>query len=269
VDWIAFTPEDVERDISLFRGRTKQFLFISSASAYQKPPRHYLITEETPLDNPYWQYSRDKIACERRLQRAFHEEGFPVTIIRPSHTYGPSQIPLCLSSWLYPYTVIRRMKEGRKVIVPGDGTSLWTLTWNGDFAKGLVGLLGLDAAIGEAFHITSDEVQTWNQIYEEAGRAAGVTPDLIHIPSDLIAAYDPESLGSLIGDKSNCAVFDNAKIKRFVPDFHCEVPWSEGVRRALAWHEADASRRTIDDAADRTWDRIIEGYMRSAPSRPS
>jgi nucleoside-diphosphate-sugar epimerase len=263
VDWIAFTPVDVERDIALFHGRTRQFLFISSASAYQKPPGHYLITEETPLDNPYWQYSRDKIACERRLQREFRQEGFPVTIVRPSHTYGPSQIPLCLSSWLHPYTVIRRMKEGRKVIVPGDGTSLWTLTWNGDFAKGLVGLLGLDAAVGEAFHITSDEVLTWNQIYREAGHAAGVEPDLIHIPSDLIAAHDPASLGSLIGDKSNCAVFDNAKIKRFVPDFHAEISWSEGVRRTLAWHEAEASRRTIDEEAERSWDRIIAAYTRA------
>jgi len=265
VDWIAYHPADIERDIELFRGRTRQFIFISSASAYQKPSVHYRIMEDTPLGNPYWQYSRDKIACEERLMQAYREQGFPVTIIRPSLTYGPSQIPLAVGSWQYPYTIIDRMKKGKKIIVPGDGTSLWTLTWNGDFAKGLLGLLGLEAAIGQAFHITSDEVLTWNQIYLEVGRAAGVEPDLIHIPSDLIAAYDPSALGSLIGDKANSIVFDNSKIKRFVPDFAATVPWAEGVRRALAWHEADPGRRCVDEEANRLWDRIVAAYERSFP----
>jgi nucleoside-diphosphate-sugar epimerase len=265
VDWIAYTPEDIERDLQLFRGRTRQFVFISSASAYQKPPAHYLITEETPLENPYWDYSRNKIACEQRLRQAQRDEGFPVTIVRPSLTYGPSQIPLCVGSWPYPYTVIDRMKKGKKIIVPGDGSSLWTLTWNGDFAKGLVGLLGQAQAVGEAFHITSDEVLTWNQIYREAGQAAGVEPDLVHIPSELIAAYDPSALGSLIGDKANSAVFDNRKIKRYVPDFTASVSWAEGVRRAIAWHEADPARRTIDEAANQRWDTLLAAYARAFP----
>jgi nucleoside-diphosphate-sugar epimerase len=265
VDWIAFTLDDIERDIRLFRGRTRQFVFISSSSAYQKPPRHYLITEETPLENPFWDYSRNKIACEARLMQEYHERGFPVTIVRPSLTYGPSQIPLCVGSWQHPYTVIDRMKKGRKIIVPGDGTSLWVLTWNGDFARGLVGLLGREDAIGEAFHITSNEVLSWDQIYRQAGQAAGVELQIVHIPSDLIAAYDPHALSSLIGDKANSAIFDNSKITRFVPDFVCEVPWAEGVRRAIAWHEADPSRCSIDGQANRLWDTIIAEYERAFP----
>ena len=265
VDWIAFTPADVERDLRLFGGKTGQYVFISSASAYQKPPAHYLITEETPLENPYWQYSRNKIACEERLLQAFHTDGFPATIIRPSLTYGPSQIPLCGASWSHPYTVIERMKRGQKVIIPGDGTSLWELTWNGDFAKGLVGLLGCRAAAGEAFHITSDEVLTWNQIYAEAAQAANVEPYFVHIPSDLIAAYNPGAVGDLIGDKINSTVYDNSKIKRFVPDFQCEVNWAEGVRRSLAWFEADPARRSIDAEMNRTWDTILAAYERAWP----
>ncbi|MCJ7433991.1 MAG: SDR family oxidoreductase, partial [Anaerolineales bacterium] len=199
VDFIAFTADDIERDLSLFRDKTDQFVFISSASAYQKPPRNYLITEETPLENPYWEYSRDKIACEERLMKAWRGESFPVTIIRPSLTYGPSQIPFCVGSWLHPWTVIDRMRRGQKIIVPGDGTSLWVLTWNGDFAKGLVGLLGNKKAIGEAFHITADQVLSWDQIYLEAYQALGREPNVVHIPSDLIAAYWPHATGSLIG----------------------------------------------------------------------
>ena len=265
VDWVAYTPEDIERDIRLFSGRTSQFVFISSASAYQKPPRHYLITEETPLENPFWDYSRNKIACEERLMQAYRDRGFPVTIVRPSLTYGPSQIPLCVGSWRHPYTVIDRMKTGRKIIVPGDGTSLWVLTWNGDFARGFQGLLGNERAIGQAYHITSDEVLTWDQIYREVGRAVGVEPEIVHVPSDLIAAYDPDALGSLIGDKANSAVFDNRKIKQLVPGFTCTVPWSEGVRWAIAWHEADPSRQTVDEAANQVWDRILAGYEKAFP----
>ena len=210
VDFIAYTVEDIERDLTLFRGKTDQFVFISSASAYQKPPKNYLITEETPLENPFWQYSRDKIACEERLTKAYREFGFPITIIRPSLTYGPSQIPLCMGSWQHPWTVIDRMKNGKKIIVPGDGTSLWVMTWNADFAKGLVGLLGNQKAAGEVFQITSDEVLTWDQIYREAFTALGITPKIVHIPTELIAAYWPEAVGSLIGDKANRVVFDNS-----------------------------------------------------------
>ena len=265
VDWIAFTPADIERDLRLFRGKIGQFIFISSASAYQKPPAHYLITEQTPLLNPFWDYARNKIACEQMLMEAFQANGFPVTIIRPSLTYGPSQIPVVGASWQHPYTVIDRMQRGRKIIVPGDGTSFWVLTWNGDFAKGLVGLFGNPAALGEAFHITSDEVQTWDRIVREIARAAGVEPDIIHIPSDLIAAYNDHAVGSLIGDKANSMVFDNSKIKRFVPDFHCNVTWAEGVRRALAWFAADAARRSIDDDMNQLWDKIIAAYLKAWP----
>ncbi|HJS20754.1 MAG TPA: NAD-dependent epimerase/dehydratase family protein [Anaerolineales bacterium] len=262
-DFIAYTPEDIERDLRLFRGRTDQFLFISSASAYQKPVQNYLITEQTPLENPYWEYSQNKIACEARLMQACREEGFPVTIIRPSLTYGPTQIPFAVGSWSHPWTVIERMKRGKKVIVPGDGASLWVLTWNADFAKGLVGLLGNPKAIGEAFQITSDQVLGWEQIYLEAYRALGLAPNVIHIPSDLIAHYWPHARGSLIGDKSNSVVFDNSKIKRLVPDFTCEVDWANGLRRALAWFESHPEYQTIDHQLDETWDRIIAAYERA------
>ena len=265
VDWIAFTPEDIERDLQLFSGGTSQFVFISSASAYQKPPSHYLITEETLLENPFWEYSRNKIACEQLLMQAHREKNFPVTIVRPSLTYGPSQIPLCVGSWQHPYTVIDRMKRGRQIIVPGDGTSLWVLTWNEDFAKGFLGLLGNPKAIGEAYHITSDEVLTWNQIYHTVGQALGVELEIVHIPSDLIAAFDPEALGSLIGDKANSSVFDNSKIKKLVPEFNCTVPWAEGVRQAIAWHTADPFRQTIDDTLNNTWDRILSVYLKTFP----
>jgi nucleoside-diphosphate-sugar epimerase len=263
VDYIAFTPNDIERDLCLFRDKTDQFVFISSASAYQKPVKNYLITEETPLENPYWEYSRNKIACENLLMKEYHERGFPATIIRPSHTYGYSQIPFAVSSWLHPWTVIERMKHGKKAIVPGDGTSLWVLSWNADFAKGLVGLLGNSRAVGEAFQITSDQVLSWEQIYLEAYQALGLQPNVIHIPSDFISRFDGHAVGSLIGDKSNSVVFDNSKIKRFVPDFNCEVEWAEGVRRSLAWFDAHPEFQTIDDGANELWDKIITAYERA------
>jgi len=266
VDFIAFTPEDITRDISLFRDKTDQFVFISSASAYQKPLQNYLITEETPLVNPFWEYSRNKIACEDLLMKIYREDGLPVTIIRPSHTYGPSQIPLCVAGWQHPWTLIDRMKRGKQVIVSGDGTSLWVLTWNADFAKGLVGLLGNKKAIGEAFHITSDQVLSWNQIYLEVYQALGMVPNVVHVPADLIAMYDEESFGSLIGDKSNTVVFDNGKIKRFVPDFNCEVNWAEGLRCSLAWFEAHPEFQTIDPEENAKWDGIIEAYGRAFPA---
>src|SRR6476620_3077104 len=217
VDCIAFTPADIERDLELFGGRTRQFVFISSASVYQKPATDYLITESTPLANPHWDYSRNKIACEERLMKAYREEGFPITIVRPSLTYGETLVPLVMNSWAeMSYTAVDRMIRGEKVVVPGDGTSLWVRTHNTDFAKGLVGLLGHEQAIGHAFHITTDEVLTWDQIFRIVGRAAGAEPKIVHIPSDLISACVPEKEGSLIGDKSVSVVFDNSKIKRFV-----------------------------------------------------
>ena len=263
VDFIAFTPAEIEQRIALFRGRTAQYVFISSASAYQKPLAHYLITESTPLANPFWDYSRNKAAGEERLLRALREEAFPVTTVRPSLTYGDTVVPLAVNSWLKSYTAVDRMRRGQPVIVPGDGLSLWTITHNSDFAKGLVGLLGQQGAIGQAFQITSDEVLTWNQIYQFTAEAAGVpSPRLVHIASDFITACIPEDTGTLLGDKSHSAVFDNAKIKRFVPDFVCTTRFRDGIARTLAWFDADPVRRQIDDEANAAWDRLIAAYER-------
>ena len=215
VDWIAFVPEHIEADLELFRDRTKQYIFISSASAYQTPPASLPITESTPLSNPYWAYSRAKIACEERLIQAYRQEGFPITIVRPSHTYDRTLLPTHGQ-----YTVVDRMRKGKKVIIHGDGTSLWTLTHHRDFAKGFVGLLGNNHALGEVFHITSDEILTWNQIFEIVAQAAGSKAYMVHIPSDLIAAFDPEWGASLLGDKAHSMIFDNTKIRRIVPDFN-------------------------------------------------
>lgn len=260
VDWIAFTPADIERDLKLFRGRTRQFVFISSTSAYQKPQTHYLMTESTPLANPHWDYSRNKIACEERLMQAYRDEGFPVTIVRPSLTYGETLIPLVLNSWPQSYTAVDRMLRGQKLIVPGDGSSLWVVTHNTDFAKGLVGLLGHQQAIGHAFHITSDEVLTWDQLFRIVGAAVGVEPQLVHIPSDFIAACVPEKEGTLIGDKSVSVVFDNSKIKRFVPGYCATTGFAEGIRQSLAWFNADPSRKQIDQQVNATMDKLISAY---------
>jgi len=260
VDWIAFTPAQIERDIRLFRGRTHQFVFISSASAYQRPVGHYLITESTPLTNPYWQYSRDKIACEERLMLAYRDEGFPITIVRPSLTYGNTQIVLAVNSWQKSFTAVDRMRKGKKVIVPGDGSSLWCVTHNSDFAKGFVGLLGHRQAIGHAFHITSDEVMTWDQFYRITAQAAGVEAQIVHIASDFLGACNSDEIGSLTGDKASSVVFDNSKIKRFVPDYRATVPFARGIQKTIDWFDADSTRRVIDDEANATWDKIIDAY---------
>jgi nucleoside-diphosphate-sugar epimerase len=263
VDFIAFTPADIESRLSLFRGKAAQFVFISSASAYQKPLTDQLITESTPLANPLWDYSRNKIACEERLIRAYREEGFPATIIRPSLTYGSTIIPVAVNSWLKPYTAVDRMRKGLPVIVHGDGLTLWTITHNSDFAKGLVGLLGHTGSIGHAFHITSDEAPTWNQIYQMTAEAAGVSsPKLVHIASDFIAACVPSMTGSLLGDKSHTAVFDNTKIKRFVPDYVATTRYRDGIARSVAWFDADPSRKVLDPQASAEWDKIIAAYER-------
>ncbi|MGA7712048.1 MAG: SDR family oxidoreductase [Rhizomicrobium sp.] len=263
VDWRAYTPDDIERDIRLFRDRTKQFVFISSASAYQKPVGHYLITESTPLANPYWQYSRDKIACEDRLMKAYREEGFPITIVRPSHTYGDTQIVLAVNSWAKSYTAVDRMRRGKKVIVPGDGSSLWVITHNSDFAVGLVGLLGNQQAIGHAFHITGDEVMTWDQYYKITAQAAGVEAQIVHITSDFVGACMPEEIGGLTGDKSVSVVFDNSKIKRFVPGYCAKVPFARGIQKTIDWFDTDPRRKQIDEEANASWDKLIDAYESS------
>jgi nucleoside-diphosphate-sugar epimerase len=260
VDWIAFTPDDIERDLRLFRDRTDQFVFVSSASAYRKPLGDWLLREDAPLANPFWDYARNKIACEERLLRAFREDGFPVTIVRPSLTYGDSQVPLAVNSWERPFTAIARLRRGKPLIVPGDGTSLWTITHNSDFARGLVGLLGRRQAIGQAFNIMSDEVLTWDEIYRQVAAAAGTEARIVHIASDFIAACLPEMRGTLLGDKSVSAVFDTSKIRRFVPDFRSTTPFAEGIRRTVAWFDADAARQQVDAAIDARWDRLIAAY---------
>jgi nucleoside-diphosphate-sugar epimerase len=260
VDWIAYQPAHIERDLRLFAGRTGQYIFISSASAYQKPVPRYPIIESTPLANQYWEYARNKIACEERLLHAWREEGFPATIVRPSHTYSEIRFPLAVNSPTRTYTAVNRMRQGKKVIVPGDGSSLWVITHATDFAKGLVGLLGHAQALGEAFHITSDEVMSWDQIYRTTGEAVGVEPRLFHIPSDFIGACLPESLGPLHGDKSVSMVFDNSKIKRFVPGYCATLPFALGVCQTSAWFDADPSRQLIDEETDRKWDKLIESY---------
>jgi nucleoside-diphosphate-sugar epimerase len=259
VQWVGFKPEHVAQDVETFAS-AGQYVFISSASVYQKPSSHWLITEQTPLSNPVWVYAQEKIACERVLREAHAATGFPMTIIRPTHTYGPSQIPILIGSWDKPFTIIDRMRRGGKIIVSGDGTSLWTLTHNTDFAKGLVGLFGQPAAIGEDFHITSDEALEWNQVYELLGEAAGVELDILHVPSEAIVAAEPEQTGSLFGDKIHSSVFDNSKLRSVVPDFQATVPFSEGIKETIAWFDADPSRQAIDHAANELWDRIVSVY---------
>jgi nucleoside-diphosphate-sugar epimerase len=263
VDWIAYTPEDIERDLAIFRGRTRQFIFISSASAYQKPPGHHVIRESTPLHNPYWEYSRNKIACETRLTRAGREEGFPVTIVRPSLTYGDANFPIALGGWGC-YTLADRLKKGWPIIVHGDGSSLWVVTHAEDFARGFLGLVGNTQALGEAFHITSDEVLTWNQIYETIADALGVKANIVHLASDFIARISPPLTGPLLGDKTWSAVFDNSKIKAYVPGFEAVIPFREGIRRTLAWFDADKNRQRVDEVVNAELDRILAAYAAKA-----
>jgi nucleoside-diphosphate-sugar epimerase len=261
VQWIAFAPQDIRRDLDLFRDSTRQYIFISSASVYQKPLAHYLITESTPRANPHWEYSRLKIACEQELEAAHQATAFPGVIVRPSLTYGDDQVPLVLNAWNQSWTMVDRMRRGAPVIIPGDGTSLWTITHNTDFAQGLVGLFGNPATHGHAFHITSDEVLTWNQIFQQAAQAAGVTkPRFVHIPSDFIIACVPAVEGTLLGDKAVSAVFDNTKIKRFVPHFAARTRFADGIHRAVAWFDADPARKQIDAATNERWDKLVRAY---------
>ncbi len=264
-NFIAFTPEDIQRDIELFSGICKQYIFISSASAYQKPLSHPVVTESTPLANPYWDYSKDKIASEEALNRAYRENGFPVTIVRPSLTYD-TVIPVAIGSW-DDFTIIDRMRKGKEVIIHGDGSSLWTITHSEDFAKGCVGLLGHQQAIGHSFHITSDEILTWNQIYEAVAEAAGVELNAIHIASDFICR-EAEKMnqagmwGNLLGDKAVSTIFDNTKIKSFVPGFKATIPFKQGIKRTVEWFEADPSRMLIKEENNDFIDKVIEAYKK-------
>ena len=255
VDWIAFEPQHIRDDIKLFSNRTNQFMFISSASIYQTPPEKLPITEDTPLDNPFWEYSRKKIACENILREEYLKSGFPFTIVRPSHTYDKTSIPI-----LGGYTALQRMKQLLPVIVHGDGTSIWTLTHHKDFAVGLVGLLGKLEAINEAFQITSDEWLSWNNIYTTLAGELGVEPRLIHVPSDVIARYDREIGDGLLGDKAHSMIFDNTKIKQFVPDFNPQISFRQGAKEIVKWHEENPMPEKYDEHINTLMEKIIRDF---------
>ena len=257
-EFIGFVPQQLERDYRLFKDKTKQFIYISSASAYKKPPEGYVITEETPLENPYWEYSRNKKACEDHLMKLYREEGFPVTIVRPSHTYDERSVPLGVHGNGGSWQVVKRIKEGKPVIIHGDGSSLWTITHNSDFAKAYAGLVGNPRAIGEAFHITTDESLPWNDIYKAIADALGVTLKPYYVASQTLAdmsSYD--FVGSLIGDKYNSVVFDNSKIKALVPDFKCTVTAREGIRRTVEYILAHPEYQNEYKEFDSWCDRVI------------
>lgn len=263
-NFINFVPEQVERDIRLFAGKTDQYIFISSASAYQKPPARYIVSEATSLSNPFWQYSREKIACEERLLQEFRETGFPVTIVRPSHTYDDRKVPVSFHGKNGSWQTLDRILKGKEVIVPGDGNSLWTLTHSQDFARGFVGLMGNLHALGEAVQITSDESLTWNQIYAAMGRALNKEVKITHISTDLLTAVDPGLCGPLYGDKSNTVVFDNTKLKQLVPGFCAKLRYDQGVRRAVNYLLSHPEAQTPDKEFDQWCDVVLEEYHRTA-----
>ncbi|MFG2041092.1 NAD-dependent epimerase/dehydratase family protein [Dactylosporangium sp. NPDC048998] len=252
VDWVAFTTDHVHADIELFRGRTGQYVFISSASAYQTPPARLPVVESSPLRNPFWKYSRDKIACEDLLVTAYRDKGFPATIVRPSHTYDRTLVPFD-GGW----TVPARMRAGKEIVVHGDGTSLWTLTHHEDFARAFVPLLGHPRAVGDVFQITSDDVLTWNQIAEHLAVALGTTAKIVHVPSDAIAAADAEWGAGLLGDKAHSMVFDNAKVKALVPDYVATIPFHHGAREIVAWFDEDPARQVVDERLDKVMDDLV------------
>ncbi|MEM9327269.1 MAG: SDR family oxidoreductase [Bacteroidota bacterium] len=263
-NFIAFHPDDIERDIHLFEQKTDQYVFISSASCYQKPLLHARVTESTPLKNPHWQYSRDKIACEDLLVKAYREEDFPMTIIRPSLTYD-TVIPVPIAGWKE-YTVVDRIKKGLPVISHGEGTTLWTITHASDFAVGFVGLLGHQQAIGHPFHITSDELLSWDQIYQAVAAAVGTKAEIVHIPSAYLAARDDHLQGSLVGDKAVSAVFDNSKIRTFVPEYNPTITFKKGIERTIRWFESDVDRMVVSAASNEWVDGTIAAYRKAVAS---
>ncbi len=260
INFIAFTPEHIERDVNIWHGRCGQYIFISSASAYQKPLQRLPVTESTPLVNPYWQYSRDKIACEELLTKEYRDNGFPATIVRPSHTYDKTLLPFEGG-----YGVIRRMRQGLPVVIHGDGTSLWTLTYNTDFARAFTALLANKATVGESFHITSDEVLTWNQIYHIVAEAAGICEvDYVHLPSSAIAKAAPEWGPSFLGDKSYSVIFDNSKIKSVARGWQALVPFAEGAAKVMSFYEAHPEYTKPDPKTDDLLERIAQKALGTA-----
>jgi nucleoside-diphosphate-sugar epimerase len=254
VDWIAFTPEHIRTDLELFRDRCRQFIFISSASVYHKPVRHHIITEGTPAFNPFWPYSQNKIACERILMTEYEERGFPMTIVRPSHTYQTGWFPTTIGQ---DFTYPDRMLNGKPIVVHGDGSSLWTITHVDDFAVGFTGLLGHPSAIGETFHITGDEAPTWNEIHRAIGAAFGVEPEIVHVPSEVIARFDKGLGEGILGDKANSVVFDNSKIKRFVPRFGQKITFHEGMRRGAELVAEHPELKKVDEGTNKLVDTLI------------
>lgn len=260
VNWVAFAPKDIKRDYELFKDKADQYIFISSASCYQKPLSHPVITESTPLANPFWDYSRQKIACEEALMSLYRNKGFPITIVRPSLTYD-TVIPVPIGGWTE-YTIIDRIKKGKRIIIHGDGSSLWTITHASDFAIGFTGLLGHQQALGQSFHITSDEILTWNQIYEAVAMAAGKKADIVYIPSDYLGRFDEHLRGSLLGDKAVSTIFDNSKIRRFVPEFNPMIRFKDGIRNTIGWFEEEPDRMIIKEETNEFMDGIINAYTR-------
>jgi nucleoside-diphosphate-sugar epimerase len=259
VDFIAFVPKQLERDYRLFKGKTKQFIFVSSASAYQKPLSGYRVTEATPLANPYWQYSRDKIECEDYLIKLYREEGFPVTIVRPSYTYDERKAPLAVHGSQGTWSVVKRIIDGKPVIIHGDGTALWTMTHNSDFAKGFIGLIGNIRALGEAVQITSDETLTWNQIYRCIAQAVDRPLKAVHVSSEFLAAAGPYDFhGGLLGDKAVSVVFDNAKLKRLVPGFVAVKRFDEGIKETIDYILDHPEYQQEDPEFDVWTDKIVE-----------
>ncbi|WP_341938103.1 NAD-dependent epimerase/dehydratase family protein [Marinimicrobium sp. C2-29] len=260
VNWIVFHPDEMDRDIEYFTGKTDQYILISTVATYQRPPVYYVLDESTPQHNPVWDYATNKIACEQRLMAAYRERGFPATIVRPSQTYGEASIPFAVNSAEHPWTLPDRILKGKKVIVPGDGSSLWCITHNTDFAEGFAGLLGHTQTLGHAFHITSDEVKTWDQYLEELGRALGVKPRPIHMTSECIARFLPEFEAPLKGDASISFVLDNTKIKTFVPGYRATRRFEQGIRQSVAYYRENPERQTVDETLDATMDKAIAAY---------
>ena len=267
-DFIAFTPEQVERDIRLFEGKTAQYFFISSASAYQKPLSSPWITEGTPLHNPYWEYSRNKARCERILRDAYDQRGFPITLIRPSHTYCERSMPVAVHGPKGSFQVLERIRAGKRIIVPGDGTTLWTLTHSRDFAVAFEGLMGNPHALGETFHITGQESLTWNQIHECVGRALGREVHAVHIPSETLGLLWADLVGNLTGDKSNTVLFDNTKIRRTVPAFMTRTFFAQGARECAEYIYSHPECQTPDPAFDSWCDRLLEAWDRAVETLP-
>ena len=256
IDWIGFEPADLELTHAAFRGRLRQYIYISSATVYQRPVPRLPITESTPLGNPFWDYAQRKLACEEWLHG--HQDGFPCTIIRPSHTYSHLWVPNPVSSAGYSFAA--RLERGEPVYVPDDGTSLWTLTAATDFAVGVAGLVGREEALGEAFHITSDEALTWPQIIRETGAALGVEPDIVPVPTDFICGVLPELKGNLKGDKANSLVFDNSKLIRIVPEFRSRKPFAVGIRESIAWLREHAGDHNLNPKVDATIEAVLSAW---------